>query len=177
MRPTVALAIMDAGADWSLRDCDILGIIMFHGSKPSGPLPVNLTKTLDTLVSQGSVTFVGTTAAFKAFGCRATRIEISAGLGDRLKNIVAQKGGVIDGLFTTGMLSDCTLVAEESQLAVLNTNISSTVFEVANTRAALVIGESSIYVGNRGGGETVIVNITSPNRTERAANLQLEISA
>ena len=176
MRPTVALTIMDAEADWSLRDCDILGIVVFYGSKPSGPLPDNLTKTLDTLVIQGGITFAGTTATFRASGCRVTRIDISASLRKRLEN-AAQQNGVIDGLFSTSTLSDCTLVAEDNQLALLNTQISSSVFEVSGTRAALVMGDSSIYVGNRGGGETVIVNITPPNRTERAANLALQISA
>ncbi len=177
MRPAVALAIVDAEADWSLRDCDILGTVLFYGSAPSGPLPAPLTRTLDALIAQSAITFSGTTSTFRASGCRCTRINISQTFRSLLENAAAQQKGTIPGLFSSSTISDCTLVAENTQLASFHTQISASIFEVAGTRAAVVMGDATIYVGNQGGGETDIVNMTPPNRTERAANLGLSISA
>jgi hypothetical protein len=61
-------------------------------------------------------------------------------------------------------------------MAFLNTSLASSVFEVVAGRAAVVMGSSTIYVGNRGEGEAVIMNITPQGRSERAANLGIFIA-
>jgi len=47
---------------------------------------------------------------------------------------------------------------------------------VSSARAAVVMGNSTIYVGNRGEGEAVILDMTPQGRSERAANLGLFIT-
>ena len=180
VRPAVALSIEDAGADWSLGECDILGIVVLYDTVTAGPLPKDLAN-LDDFVKQGAVGFEGTATTLRASGCRATRIDLGATKREALDKILLAKKGTLTGLFHTLMLTDCTLVNPENQLAVVNAHITSTVFEVEAAsvaeapRAAVVMGSSSIYVGNRGGGEAVIMNITPKGRSERAANLGIVI--
>jgi hypothetical protein len=174
--PATALVVDDARADMTLGECDILGIVTLYGTQPAGPLPDDMVKILDTLVKQGGVTFGALGTTFRATGCRVTRIDVSTVIRQRIQDIVASGGGTIPALFSSALLSDLTLLREDNQLAFLNTSLSSSVFEVVAGRAAVVMGSSAIYVGNRGEGEAVIMNITPPGRSQQAANLGIFIS-
>lgn len=174
--PAVALVVDDAAADMTLGECDILGIVTLYGTQPAGPLPDDMVKILDALVKQGGVTFGGVGTTFRATGCRVTRIDVSTAIRQRIQDIVASGGGTIPALFSSALLSELTLLREDNQLAFLNTSLSSSVFEVEANRAAVVMGSSAIYVGNRGEGEAVIMNITPPGRSQQAANLGIFIS-
>jgi hypothetical protein len=135
-----------------------------------------MVKNLDTLVKQGQVTFGGLGTTFRATGCRITQIDVSTVMRQRIQDIVASGGGAIPVIFSSALLSDLTLLSQDNQLAFLNTSLSSSVFEVESGRAAVVMGRSTIYVGNRGEGEAVIINITPQGRSERAANLGIFIA-
>jgi hypothetical protein len=174
--PAVALVVDDAAADMTLGECDILGIVTLYGTHPAGPFPGDMLKNLDALVKQGKATFGGVGTTFRASGCRMTRIDVSTAVRKRIQDIVASGGGTIPSLFSSALVSDLTLLREDNQLAFLNTNLSSSVFEVEGGRAAVVMGSSSIYVGNRGEGEAVIMNITPQGRSQQAANLGITIS-
>ena len=174
--PAVALVVDDAAADMTLGECDILGIVTLYGTQPAGPFPGDILKNLDALVKQGGVTFDGVGTTFRATGCRLTRIDVSNAVRQRIQDIVASGGGTIPSLFSSAQLSDLTLLREDSQVAFLNTSLSSSVFEVEGGRAAVVMGSSAIYVGNRGEGEAVIMNITPQGRSQQAANLGIFIS-
>jgi uncharacterized membrane protein len=174
--PAVALVIDDAGADMTLGECDILGIVTLYGTQPAGPLPDDMVKILDALVKQGGVTFGGLRTTFRATGCRVTRIDVSTVIRQRIQDIVASGGGALPALFSSALLSDLTLLSQDNQMAFLNTSLASSVFEVVAGRAAVVMGSSTIYVGNRGEGEAVIMNITPQGRSERAANLGIFIA-
>lgn len=176
-RPVVALTIADAGCDLNLTECDILGILSLYGAQPAGPMPPDVVKNLDALVAQGGVTFGSLGTTFRAEGCRITRIDVSTVIAERIRDILASGGGTIPALFSSALLSDLTLLQEDNQLAFQNVSLSSSIFEVEAARAAVVIGSSSIYVGNRGDGEAVIMDITPAGRSERAANLGLVISS
>lgn len=174
--PAVALVVDDAAADMTLGECDILGIVTLYGTQPAGPLPADMVKILDALVKQGGVTFGGVGTTFRATGCRVTRIDVSTAIRQRIQEIVASGGGVIPALFSSALVSELTLLREDNQMAFLNTSLSSSVFEVAAGRAAVVMGSSAIYVGNRGEGEAVIMNITPQGRSQQAANLGIIIA-
>jgi len=174
--PAVALAIDDAGADWTLGNCDILGIVILYGTLPSGPLPAEMVKALDSIVKEGRVTFGGLGTTLRAAGCRMTRIDVSTAIRQRIADIIEKQGGTLPALFSSALLSDLTLLHEDSQMVFLNASLSSSVFEVSSARAAVVVGSSTIYVGNRGEGEVVIMDITPQGRSERAANLGISIS-
>lgn len=175
-RPAAALAVADAKADWTLVDCDILGGVMLYGLQPSGPLPDDMVKNLDALIKQRLVNFGGVGTTFRISGCRLTRIDFSVIVRQRLADIVASHGGTVPALFSSALLSDMTCLSQDNQMVFLNTSLSSSVFEVAAARAALVMGTSSIYVGNRGEGEAVIVNLVPQGRSQQTANLGLLIS-
>ena len=175
-RPAVALSVFDAGADWTLGDCDIFGIVTLYGSLPAGPLSADLTKAFDALVKERKATFVGVGTVFRATGCRMTRIDVSTAIRQRLEEIVKNAGGPLPALFSTAMLGDMTLLGQDNQMAFLNTSLSSSVFEAGSGLVAVVMGSSTIYVGNRGGGEAVIMNLTPAGRSERAANLGITIA-
>ncbi|WP_306533321.1 DUF6519 domain-containing protein [Geobacter sp.] len=174
--PAVALVVDDAAADMTLGECDILGIVTLYGTQPADPLPDDMVKILDTLVKQGGVTFGGVGTTFRATGCRVTRIDVSTIIRQRIQDIVASGGGTIPNLFSSALLSELTLLREDNQMAFLNTSLSSSVFEVEANRAAVVMGSSAIYVGNRGEGEAVIMNITPQGRSQQAANLGIFIA-
>ncbi|GLI36893.1 DUF4815 domain-containing protein [Geobacter hydrogenophilus] len=175
-RPAVALSVVDAGADWTLGDCDILGIVTLYGTLPSGPLPADVTKNFDALVKQGKATFAGIGTTFRATGCRVTRIDVSTAVRQRIADIIAGSGGTLTDLFSTAMLGDITLFSQDNQMAFLNTSLSSSVFEAGSVLVAVVMGSTTIYVGNRGAGEAVIINITPQGRSQQAANLGITIS-
>jgi len=175
-RPAAALSIIDAGADWILSDCDILGLVTLYGAQPAGPMPDDTVKNLDMLVKQGRVNFGGLGTTFRVIGCRMTRMDFSSVTRQRLVDIVASSGGTLPALFSSALLSDMTCLGQDNQMAFLNTSLSSSVFEVAAARAAVVMGTSSIYVGNRGEGEAVIVNLVPQGRSQQTANLGLFIS-
>lgn len=174
--PAVALVFDDAGADLTLGECDILGIVTLYGTHPAGPLPGGLVKTFDTLVKQGEATFGGLGTTFRVAGCRMTRMDVSTVIQQRIKEIVASGGGKLPNLFSSALLGDLTLLQGNNQMAFLNSSLSSSVFQAGSGRAALVMGSSTIYVGNRGEGEAVIVNLTPQGRSERVANLGISIS-
>jgi len=174
--PAVALGIADARSDWNVGDCDILGIVTLYGFQPAGPLPADLTKNLEHLVKEGRVTFGGLGTTFRATGCRLTRMDVSTAIQKRLADIIEKQGGTLPALFSSAILGDLTLLREDNQMAFLNTSLSSSVFEVSSARAAVVMGNSTIYVGNRGEGEAVILDMTPQGRSERAANLGLFIT-
>uniref|UniRef100_A0A831UJ82 Uncharacterized protein n=1 Tax=Geobacter metallireducens TaxID=28232 RepID=A0A831UJ82_GEOME len=174
-RPAEALSILDARADWTIRDCDIFGIVTLHGMSPAGPLQADLTKNLDAMVKQGRVTFGADGTQFRVDNLRASRIDIGIPLMELISQIVAAQGGNIADLFSSASLAGVTLFEQNNQMAFLNTSLSSSVFDFGGL-AALLMGSSAIYVGNRGQGETVIMNITPPGRSERAANLGLVIT-
>jgi len=174
--PAAALSIIDAGADWTLSDCDIRGIVTLYGVQPAGTMPDDAVKNLDALMKQGRVNCAGLGTTFRVSGCRMTRMDFSSATRQRLVEIVAGNGGTLPALFSSALLSDLTFLTPDSQMAFLNTSLSASVFEVAAARAAIVMGTSSIYVGNRGEGEAVIMNIVPAGRSERAANLSLVIS-
>ncbi len=174
--PAIALVVDDAAADMTLGECDILGIVTLYGTQPAGPLPDDMVKILDNLVKQGSVTFGALGTTFRATGCRITRIDVSTIVRQRIQDIVASGGGTIPALFSSALLSDLTLLSQDNQLAFLNTSLSSSIFEVESGRAAVVMGRSTIYVGNRGEGEAVIINVTPQGRSERAANLGIFVA-
>jgi len=175
-RPAVALSVFDAGADWTLGECDILGIVTLYGSQPSGPLPADMTKAFDAMVKQGNATFAGIGTTFRATGSRVTRIDVSTAIRQRITEIIAGQGGTLTNLFSTAMLSDMMLFGQDNQVALLNTSLSSSVFEAGSVLVAVVMGSSAIYVGNRGEGEAVIINITPQGRSQQAANLGIFIS-
>lgn len=175
--PLAALAIEDAEADWTLTDCDILGVLTLYGHEPTGPLPNDLTKMLDALVDDGSIQFDGIGTTFRGDGCRVSRMDISTAIRQQLEDFVAQGSGTLRLLFSNALLGDMTLMNERNQAIFVNTSLSSSVFEAASGVVAMLAGSSSIYVGNRGSGEAVIMDITPPGRSERAANLGLVISS
>lgn len=174
--PAVALVVDDAAADMTLGECDILGIVTLYGTQPAGPLPADMVKILDALVKQGGVTFGGVGTTFRATGCRVTCLDVSTAIRQRIQDIVASGGGAIPALFSSALLSELTLLREDNQLAFLNTSLSSSVFEVEAGRAAVVMGSTAIYVGNRGEGEAVIMDITPQGRSQQAANLGIFIA-
>ncbi|SEM06003.1 hypothetical protein SAMN04489760_103121 [Syntrophus gentianae] len=174
--PAVALVIDDAGADWTIENCDILGIVILYGTLPSGPLPAEMLKALYSLVKEGRVTFGGLGTTFRTTGCRLTRMDVSIAIQKRLADIIEKQGGTLPALFSSALLGNLTLLHEDNQMAFLNTSLSSSVFEVSSARAAVVMGSSTIYVGNRGEGEAAIMDITPEGRSERAANLGLTIT-
>lgn len=175
-RPAAGLSIIDASADWMLSDCDILGIVTLYGVQPAGTMPDDTVKNLDALVKQGRVNCAGLGTTFRVTGCRMTRMDFSSATRQRLVEIVAGNGGTLPALFSSALLSDLTFLSSDSQMAFLNTSLSASVFEVTAARAALVMGTTSIYVGNRGEGEAVIMNLVPAGRSERAANMGLVIS-
>ncbi|OPY79563.1 MAG: hypothetical protein A4E70_02078 [Syntrophus sp. PtaU1.Bin005] len=174
--PAVALGIADARSDWNIGDCDILGIVTLYGFQTAGPLPADLTKNLEHLVKEGRVSFGGLGTTFRATGCRLTRMDVSTVIQKRLADIIEKQGGTLPALFSSAILGDLTLLREDNQMTFLNTSLSSSVFEVSSARAAVVVGNSTIYVGNRGEGEAAILDITPQGRSERAANLGLIIT-
>jgi len=174
-RPAEAVSILDARADWTIRDCDIFGIVTVYGMSPAGPLAADLTKNLDTMVKQGKVTFGADRSEFRVDKLRASRIDMGTPLQQLISQIVAAQGGTLGDLFSAAFLDRVTLFEQNNQLVFLNTSLSSSVFDYGGL-AAVVIGGSTIYVGNRGQGETVIMNITPQGRSEKAANLGITIS-
>jgi len=105
-----------------------------------------------------------------------TRIDVSTTIRQRITEIIAGQGGTLTNLFSTAMLSDMMLFGQDNQMALLNTSLSSSVFEAGSVLVAVVMGSSAIYVGNRGEGEAVIINITPQGRSQQAANLGIFIS-
>jgi len=105
-----------------------------------------------------------------------TRIDVSTTIRQRITEIITSQGGALTGLFSTAMLSYMMLFSQDNQLAFLNTSFSSSVFEAGSVLVAVVMGSTTIYVGNRGAGEAVILNVTPAGRSERVANLGLSIS-
>lgn len=172
VRPTVALSVVDAEADWVLNDCDLLGLMTLYGRSPAGPFPAGLPQNLREIVA--NVTFAGVTT-IRFSGCRLTRIDVSVEVLNQLELIVKNKKGALRGLFRTGMLNECTLIAEENHLAFVGAHLTSTVFETVGAVVAQIIGDSSIYVGNQGGPKTILRNITPAGRSVSAANLDLDI--
>lgn len=175
--PNAALAVEDAEADWTLTNCDILGVLTLYGQEPAGPLPGDLTKMLNNLVDEGAVRFDGIGTTFRADGCRISRMDISAGMRQQIDEFVTQGNGTLRLLFSSALLGDLTLSNDRNQVVFVNTSLSSSVFEASSGVVGMVAGSSSIYVGNRSTGESVILDITPPGRSERAANLGLLISS
>lgn len=171
-----ALAIEDAEADWTLINCDILGVVTLYGREPEGSLPHEMVKHLDEFVDQGEVGFrdLGTTLRING-GC-ISRIDISTLMRQQLDQIADQGRGTVAGLFSSALLGELTLRRQDNQLIFGNTCLSATVFEGRPGNVALVMAGSSIYIGNRGEVETIIMNLTPRGRSERAANLGLVIS-
>lgn len=80
-------------------------------------------------------------------------------------------------LFNNAQLSELTLLRRDNQLSFVGAGLSSSVFEAKDGQVAVLIANSSIYVGNRSEAEVSIMDITPPRRSERAANLGIAISS
>lgn len=176
-RPAVAIAINDSIADWTLSDCDILGILVLYGSQPAESLADHLTRELDELIKSERVGFYdygGT--EFRISSCRISQINLSASNLKYLQGLAQNGGGTLFMLFSRAQLNDLTLWRGWNQLLFTSVSLSSAIFEAKRGQAAMLVANSSIYVGNRTEGEVTIRNLTPSKRSERAANLGIVFS-
>ena len=180
-RPEVALAVMDAEANWTLRDCDIDGIVVLHGDSPAEPFEEDPLGKLRACIAAGSVRFAGI-GAFALSGCRGTRIVLDQSVAKLIADRVGSNdpaAEAVQGVFGLASLTDCVLSTGDSQLAAVNAHLTSVAFSDVDPErriAACVIGSTAICVGNRGPLSqdelhTRLISVTPPGHTQQAANL------
>ncbi len=174
--PQAALAIEDAAADWTLTNCEIHGTVTFYGHETAEPLPDDVVKILAALANEGAIQFSGNGNTVRCNGCLISRLNVSAAIRHQLANVANQGGGALDQLFSNALFTDTSLVTHHNQAVFVHTSLSSSIFESTQEHVAMFAGASSIYVGNRGAGDTVIMDITPRGYSERVANLGLVIS-
>jgi hypothetical protein len=131
--------------------------------------------SLAKVVQEGTVQFRSSHADLRVNGCRLTRMTVSQDMVQQLENIIETGGGVVTGLFRNSFFTDNIFIQGNNQLVLEHTQLTSTFFEVRNGDAGFVMGSSSIYMGNRANDEIRLFNLTPKGRTERAANLILNI--
>jgi hypothetical protein len=62
---------------------------------------------------------------------------------------------------------DCSFLAAENQMGFVNAHLTSTVSVTSGGATARVIGNTSIYVGNRAPEKAILVNVTPQGHSAR----------
>lgn len=183
----VALNVVDAFGDWWVRDCDFAGAVSIYNSPLAGPFTDQLVATLEEKSKAQTLKFVGNGSTLTAEGCRIARIDVGLPFIQKLQEILKQpEAQVVDGVFSSIHLADCTFTCPSNQLAAESVNLSSNVFDlpwyyvppthVEITVAATVAGNASVFTGNQCLRGAAIRNIVPPDWSTAAANLRLSIA-
>jgi hypothetical protein len=174
-RPAIALALLDGEGAVHLENDQILGEVYLYGRTTGKVLDVEMIKGLARRVLEGTVQFRSNNADLRVNSCRLTRMTVSQDMVQQLESIFETGGGTVTGLFRNSFLTDNIFIQGNNQLVLEHTQLTSTAFEVLSGVAGFVMGNSSIYMGNRANTDIRLFNLTLKGRTERAANLTLNI--
>lgn len=174
-RPAEALALLDGEGAVHLENDQILGEVCLYGRDTGKVLDEEMIHSLAKLVMEGTVQFRSNHADLRVNSCCLTRVTVSQDMVQQLESILETGGGTITGLFRNSFFTDNILVQGNNQLVLEHTQLTSTAFEAVGGDAGFVMGNSSIYMGNRANDDIRLFNLTLKGRTERAANLSLNI--
>ncbi len=178
-RPGVALVIRDAGADAILEGNDVVGIVSLYGP-PSGQKVSldSLREMLENFFKQaqtGKVKFTGKQRGFLQMrGNTLGQVVVGDGLIKQIAKLSAE-GGELTGLYRSAFVTDNLFETGDNLLSAAHLALSSNHFDPASGfLMAAAIGETGVYLGNRGPhSDASLLDITL--ESEQAANVNLNV--
>ena len=169
-----ALVMKDGPADITLTGNDLAGDVSFYGRPGADPLSQTELKQLNDMVAEGAVTFSSTGATLHAGENLVTRFNAGADMTMKIRKILDEGNGILKGVVHNAFIRENELTGVHNEFIFKNLHLTSNSFESRFIGAGEAICDSAIYIGNRGGGDTVLLDIT--HRSEKTANLGLNIS-
>ena len=173
--PGVALVIADAEADTWIADNEISGVVSFYGDPGPGKLTVDNMKNIALALRQGRVTFAPSQSQLHFGKNKVYRIDVSAPLKDKLRNIVAGAGGAvpIESVYLRSFITDNKFSGSDNNFIMEHLSLNSNSFEKEAGDAGNAILRAGIYVGNFSTDDIRLFNASLAN--QKIANLTINI--
>ena len=193
---SVELASLDEDDYITLESNEVIGILSLYGM----PAPADsiteiisgLITPLRSRIKEGQITFSGLLGTLQVRGNQLLQITVSQNIIGELQQLAAGSKAIMHNLFGRCLLTDNVIESATSVLVTqhlaMTANVFtmvafSNIFEIVGTDSfeqfqapvAIVVGDSSIYVGNHGTRQNpVLSNVT--RIIAQAANLQINIA-
>jgi hypothetical protein len=178
--PGNAVVIMDENADVIFESNDINGVVSFYGVHGKETLKDEELKSLEVYIKEGQVKISGSTGRLQARNNRFTRLLVADNLIKKIKEIIEQPEGELDGVFGQCFLTDNLIETGQNQFITQHLSMMSNLFEVGDIGegeavvvAATAIADSAVYVGNQANNEVRLRNVSRVK--QEAANLAMTL--
>jgi hypothetical protein len=180
--PGNAVVIMDEDADVIFENNDINGVVSFYGVHVKETLSGSDLKNLGAMIGgeEPVVSVRGSTGRLQARNNRFTRLLVADNLIKKIKEIIEQHEGELDGIFGQCFLTDNLIETGQNQFITQHLSMTSNLFEVGDrvaTEAVIIAGKAitdmAVFIGNQA---TNNVKLYSVSRVrQEAANLAIDV--
>ena len=184
LNPGTAIMIMDGGAETIIENNDIVGVISLYGIYGKAVLTNDDLQALSGLIIDQDVSFSESLGALQLRNNRLTRLVISKDMVDRIKKVISDQEGELEGMYRRSFLTENSIESGDNQFLSQHLLLTSNSFEILGVEAVTgtalqkvagtAIGQSTIFMGNYAfEPQTVLYNIS--RESAKAANLTIEI--
>jgi len=193
---SVELAGLDEDDYITLESNDLIGILSLYGLPAPADFVTEIFNTgffvqLRSSIKEGHTTFSGLLGTLQVRGNQLVKIAVSRNIIERLQQLATGPKGIMFNLFGRCLMADNVLASAPSVLVAQHLAMTANVFTMVafpkiftfvehetvsqvQTPVAIVVGDSSIFVGNHGTRQNpVLANATRV--ISEAANLEITL--
>ena len=173
--PGTSVAFADGDAATLLADNEILGVVSVYGMHGKTDLTADDLKKLGGLVREGAIVLSASHGNLQVRGNRVTRFVVAEDLVKKIKELLADRKGPLEGVYGKGFLSDNVIDAGANQWVTKHAVLTSNSFGLLREKedAGTVLADSAVYMGNHAPGDIRLFNVSRSNA--KAANLTVNI--
>ena len=180
--PGNAVVIMDEDADVIFENNDINGVVSFYGVHVKETLSGPDLKNLGAMIGgeEPVVSVMGSTGRLQARNNRFTRLLVADNLIEKIKTIIGQGKGELDGIFGQCFLTDNLIETGQNQFITEHLSMTSNLFEVGDRvvtggviMAGYAITDTAVFVGNQATNNVTLYSVSRVR--QEAANLAIDV--
>ena len=172
--PGLALGLGGHGADATITDNDIRGIVSLHGIPGGLTLTPEELKQLSRLANQGLFNNSEASGVLQMHTNRLSRVTLGDAMIQTIKDALRSTGGAsVPGILTAAFVSRNVFELGGSLFLAKTAAFTTNRFEEVRTDAGSVFTDTAIYVGNAAGNDVRLFNFS--RGFQLTANLVLNI--